>query len=133
MIDPGNAEAAAIKLAELSREIDDLERGRANLLERLNRARETLQMAGQRTARMRASVDLLCEHLRNIAMTMTELRAIEEEMNEIGMGLEENGKEATGLLFEAGSFKEALGETEDDLEHLSAFLIEGKSKRSRGH
>ncbi|MCI0486580.1 MAG: hypothetical protein L0229_08260 [Blastocatellia bacterium] len=133
MIDPGNMEAAAIRLAELSREIDDLERGRASLLERLNRAREVLQTAGQRTARMRASVGLLCEHMQNVSIALIELRAIEEEMNEIGMTLTENGKEVTGLLFEADSFKEALDETDDDLDRVSTILLEGKPRRSRGH
>ena len=133
MIDPGNVETVAIRLAELSREIDDLERGRANLLERLNRAREAMNAACQRTAAMRASLDLLCDHIRSSAVTLTELHAIEEEMNEIRTDMEENSKEARSLLFEADSFSEALDETEDDLEHLSSIFIEGKSNRSRGH
>ena len=133
MVDPGDAEALAIRLVELSREIDDLELGRMGLLERLNLAREALHLAGQRTAAMRASVDLLYEHLSNSAMALRDLRALEEEMEEAGASLEGEGKEATGLLFETESFGESLDDAEEDLERMSAILIEGTLGRSRGH
>ncbi len=133
MIDPGNAEAAAIRLAEISREIDDMEKGRAALLERLNRTRNTILSAGQRTAAMRASVDLMCDHMTNVAMAFAELRALEEEMREVGRGLADNDRETTGLLFEADSFSDTLEETEDDLDRLSAIIIEGKVRNQRGH
>ena len=67
MNDSGKTELAAIKLAELSREIGDLENGRIALLLRLDHVRARLLTAGQRTAAMRASVDLLCEHITNVA------------------------------------------------------------------
>jgi ribosome-associated translation inhibitor RaiA len=57
MTDPRIAESAAMKLAELSREIDELENGRAALLDRLDRVRSTLMVAGNRTTAMRASFE----------------------------------------------------------------------------
>lgn len=133
MADFGVTEAAAIRLAELSREVDDLETGRTSLLNRIDRLRATLVAAGQRTAAMRASVDLLCEHISNIASALAELRALEEEMRELEQGLGGNDKEATGLVFEADGLEAALDEAEDDLERVSAILIDGKTRYSRGH
>ncbi|HKY03792.1 MAG TPA: hypothetical protein VJQ56_02825 [Blastocatellia bacterium] len=133
MADFGVTEAAAIRLAELSREVDDLETGRTSLLNRLDRVRATLVAAGQRTAAMRASVDLLCEHISNIASALAELRALEEEMRELEQGLGGNEREATGLVFEADGLEAALDEAEDDLERVSAILIDGKTRYGRGH
>ena len=126
-------EAAARKLAELSREIDELENGRAALLKRIDRLRVELLSAGNRTTAMRASVDLLCEHITNVVTAMAELRAIEEEMRELGQGLVEDGQESSELSFEADSLLETLDEAEEQLERLSSIFIEGKIRQPRGH
>ena len=133
MNDSGKTELAAIKLAELSREIGDLENGRIALLHRLDHVRSRLLTAGQRTAAMRASVDLLCEHITNVASAIAELRALEEEMRELGEGLEGVGKEASALLFESDGLEETIDEADEELDKLSAILIEGKIKHPRGH
>ena len=133
MNDSGKTELAAIKLAELSREIGDLENGRIALLRRLDQVRARLLTAGQRTAAMRASVDLLCEHVTNVASAIAELRALEEEMRELGEGLEGVGKEASALLFESDGLQDTIDEADVDLDKLSAILIEGKIKHPRGH
>ncbi|MFP5263348.1 MAG: hypothetical protein ACLGJB_15710 [Blastocatellia bacterium] len=133
MTDQRTAESAAIKLAELSREIDELENGRAALLDRLDRVRGTLLLAGNRTTAMRASVDLLCEHASNVVTAMSELRALEDEMREIGGGLSDNTQASSGLSFEANSLLDSLDEAEDQLERLSSILVEGKVRPPRGH
>lgn len=133
MTDPRIAESAAMKLAELSREIDELENGRAALLDRLDRVRGTLLLAGNRTTAMRASVDLLCEHITNVVMAMAELRALEDEMRDVGGGLSDNTQASSGLSFEVNSLLDSLDEAEDQLERLSSILIEGKVRPPRGH
>src|ERR1051325_7678408 len=100
MSDPGITEATAMKLAELSRDIDELETGRAALLERLDRVRSSLIAAGNRTTAMRASVDLLWEHVTNVVVAMGELRALEEEVRDINQGLSENTQASSKLAFE---------------------------------
>jgi hypothetical protein len=122
MTDPRIPESAAIKLAELSRDIDELENGRAALLARLDRVRTMLVAAGNRTTAMRASVDLLCEHITNVVMAMGELRALEEEMRDTGQGLSENIQTSSGLSFEVSSLIDSLDEAEEQLEHLSSIL-----------
>jgi hypothetical protein len=133
MNDPRIPESAAMKLAELSRDIDELENGRAALLERLDRVRATLLVAGNRTTAMRASVDLLCEHITNVVMAMGELRALEEEMRDIGQGLSDNTQVSSGLAFEVSSLLDSLDEAEDQLERLSSILVDGKVRPPRGH
>jgi len=133
MNNSGKSDLAAIKLAELSREIGDLENGRIALLSRLDQVRARLLTAGQRTAAMRASVDLLCEHVTNVASAIAELRALEEEMRELGEGLEGVGKETSALLFESDGLQDTIDEADDELDRLSAILIEGKIKHPRGH
>ena len=133
MNDSGKSKIAAIKLAELSHEIGDLENGRIALLNRLDQIRAKLMAAGQRTAAMRASVDLLCEHVTNVASAIAELRAIEEEMRELGEGLEGVGKETSVLLFESDGLEDTIDEADEELYRLSAILIEGKIRHPRGH
>ena len=133
MNDSGKSKIAAIKLAELSHEIGDLENGRIALLNRLDQIRAKLMAAGQRTAAMRASVDLLCEHVTNVASAIAELRAIEEEMRELGEGLEGVGKETSVLLFESDGLEDTIDEADEELDRLSAILIEGKIRHPRGH
>jgi chromosome segregation ATPase len=133
MNDPRTAEATAIKLAELSHEIDELETNRALLLKRVDAMRAALLSAGNRTTAIRASVDLLCEHITNVVMALSELRALEEEINEIGQGLAGNTEDVVNLSFESDSLSDTLDEAEDELERLSSILIEGKKRHPRGH
>jgi hypothetical protein len=133
MNESGKSERAAIKLAELSLEIGDLENGRIALLNRLDQVKARLLTAGHRTAAMRASVDLLCEHATNVASAIAELRALEEEMRELGEGLEGVGKETSALLFESDGLVDTIDEADEELDRLSAILIEGKIKHPRGH
>jgi chromosome segregation ATPase len=132
MTDPRNAEAAAMRLAELSHEVEELEDSRAALLKRVDRIRATLITAGNRAMTMRASIDLLCEHLTNMVTTMAELHALEQEIQEVGRGIEENEKDSSMLSFEADSFQEMLDEAEEELERLSS-LLQGKARHTRGH
>src|SRR5215216_7834190 len=101
MTDPRNAEATAMRLAELSHEVEELEDSRAALLRRVDQIRASLMAAGNRAMTMRASIDLLCEHLTNMVTTMAELHALEQEIQEVGRGLEENVKDTSMLSFKA--------------------------------
>jgi len=126
------SETAAIRLAELSREIDELESSRAALLKRVDRTRDELLAAGDRIAAVRASVDLLCEHMADV-VSIDELRLIEDEIRDIGMGVDELGRESTRQSFESDSLRETLDEAEQELERLSEILVEGKVRNPRGH
>ena|SRR5215210_1977139 len=132
MTDPRNAEAAAMRLTELSHEIEELEDSRAALIKRVDQIRATLIMAGNRAITMRASIDLLCEHLTNMVTTMAELHALEQEIQDVGRGIEENERDSSMLSFEADSFQEMLDEAEEELERLS-LLLQGKARPTRGH
>jgi chromosome segregation ATPase len=126
------SETAAIRLAELSREIDELESSRAALLKRVDSTRDELLAAGDRIAAMRASVDLLCEHMADV-VSIDELRLIEDEIRDIGLGVDELGRESTRQSFESDSLRETLDEAEQELERLSEILVEGKVRNPRGH
>lgn len=132
MSDSTMTEAAA-KLARLSREIELLENGRAALLLRIDQMRAVLLNAGQRTAAMRASLDLVCDHVASNTMLMVEIDAIEREMRQTEEGMEHTSMEIAGYIFEARSMGETIEEAEGELERLSSILIEGKSKNPRGH
>jgi len=121
-----------MRLAELSHEIEELEDSRAALIKRVDQIRATLITAGNRAMTMRASIDLLCEHLTNMVTTMAELHALEQEIQEVGRGLEENVRDTSMLSFEADSFQEMLDEAEEELVRLSS-LLQGKSRHTRGH
>ena len=54
-------------------------------------------------------------------------------MRELGEGLEGVGKEASALLFESDGLEETIDEADEELDKLSAILIEGKIKHPRGH
>jgi chromosome segregation ATPase len=126
-------ESTAIRLAELSREIDELERGRAALLRRVIDLRDKLQESGHRTAAMRASVDLLCEHISNVTTVMEDLQVIEDELRTVSGALEDDAKAVPGVVFEAEGLQDALDEAENELERISTILINGKSRSPRGH
>ncbi len=121
-----------MRLAELSHEIEELEDSRAAMLARLDKLRAALIASGNRTTAMRASVDLLCEHFTNLMTTMTELHALEQEMQDIGREIAQSGRESSLLSFEADSLQEMLEEAEDELERLSA-ILQGKARHPRGH
>jgi len=126
------SETAVIRLAELSREIDELESSRTALLKRVESTRDEVLTAGDRIAAVRASVDLLCEHMADV-VSIDELRLIEDEIRDIGLGVDELGRESTRQSFESDSLRETLDEAEQELERLSAILVEGKARNPRGH
>lgn len=132
MSDSTMTEAAA-KLARLSRELDLLEEGRAALLLRIDKMRASLLDSGQRAAAMRASLDLVCDHVTSNTMLMVEIDAIEREMQQSEEGMAHASLEIAGYLFEARSLGEAVEEAEGELERLSSILIEGKGRNPRGH
>ncbi|HWO00311.1 MAG TPA: hypothetical protein VNS63_13695 [Blastocatellia bacterium] len=133
MSDRRPSETAAMKLAELSREIDELETGRVALLKRVEITRAALLSAGDRTAAVRASVDLLCEHLSDVVVSIDEIRLIEDEMREIEPGTDDLVRVSAGQSFETDSLTETLDEAEQELERLSSILVEGKARNPRGH
>ena len=133
MTDPRAAETTALRLAELSHEIDELESSRNALLKRVEALRSTLLTAGNRTTSMRASVDLLCEHIAGVVSAMAELRALEAEIRDMGLEMTVNSRDAVALVFEAESLRDTLDEAEDEMEQLSAILADGKARQSRGH
>ncbi len=127
------SDTAAMKLAELSREIDGLENARVALLDRVESTRAALLAAGDRTAAVRASVDLLCEHMADVAVAIDEISLLEDEIREIGPGAEDLVKITTGQSFESDGLTETLDEAEQELERLSGILVEGKARNPRGH
>ena len=133
MNDPRAAEATAIRLAELSHEIDELESSRAALLKRVEALRAALLTSGNRTTSMRASVDLLCEHISGVVTALAELRALEAEIRDMGVELNLNSRDAVNLIFEADSLRDSLDEAEEEMEQVSGILADGKGRHSRGH
>jgi chromosome segregation ATPase len=131
MKDPAIAQASVIMLAELTQEIEDLELSRQAILQRLDSLRTLLLNAGNQTTKLRASVDLLSEHMTDLAFA--EVIKLENEIRKIGLGLTNADKETSLLLFEGESLEETLADTEDDLERFSQYIIEGKPKLTRGH
>jgi chromosome segregation ATPase len=133
MQDPRTAEATAIRLAELSHEIDQLESSRAALLDRVDDLRAMLVAAGNRTTSMRANVDMLCEHITNTVLALAELRALENELRAASRALTDEGQETSRLGFESDSLSDALDEAEEEMEKLSTILIDGRARPPRGH
>lgn len=122
----------ATRLARLLRDIEELEKTRTALLQRIERSRSCLLEAGNRTAAIRASVDLLCDHLSDVA-SADEISMLENEIQETDRSLEEVRREASSQAFESDSLREMLDEGEDELERLSSILVERRSKQSKGH
>jgi len=133
MNDPRATELMAMRLADLSHEIDELDTSRASLLSRIEALRGNLVSAGNRTTAMRASVDLLREHVSNLVAAMADLRALEEEMLEIGQKLDGSANEAAKMSFESDSLIDTIDEAEEELERLSSILLDGKARHTRGH
>ena len=130
MYDARNEEQS---LARLLGDIEELERTRASLLKRVESARALLLAASDRTGTIRASAELLCDHISDEVAAEEELAMLEREMRDVERDVDQFGREAAGLTFEAESLKETLDEADDELERLSAILIERRGKPSRGH
>jgi chromosome segregation ATPase len=126
-------ENAAMRLAELSREIDELERGRIALLKRVETTRTALLSAGDRAAALRATVDLMCEHMSDVVVSIDDIHLIEDEIRELGPAADDLGRVSTGQSFESDSLTETIDEAEQELERLSEILVEGKARNPRGH
>jgi hypothetical protein len=126
-------ENAAMRLAELSREIDELERGRIALLKRVETTRTAVLSAGDRAAALRATVDLMCEHMSDVVVSIDDIHLIEDEIRELGPGADDLGRVTTGQAFETDSLTETIDEAEQELERLSEILVEGKARNPRGH
>lgn len=103
------------------------------MLARVERLREKLLAAGNRTTAMRASVDLLCDHISEMEASEMEGSMFELDIPEVQQNLEEAVADASGLGFEAESLHETLNETDHDLERLASILVERRGKHTRGH
>lgn len=123
----------ASKLARLLRDIDELEKTRTALLERVERTRSDLIAAGNRTAAIRASVDLLCDHLTDMATAAAELSLLDQEVKTVDRGIDEARKNAAGNEFESDSLRETIDEADDELERLSSILVDRRGKNPKGH
>jgi predicted nucleic acid-binding Zn-ribbon protein len=123
----------ASSLARLLRDIEELEKTRTALLQRVEGLRSGLLAAGNRTATIRASVDLLCDHLTDVATTAAEISMLDQEIQTADHGLEEARRDASGFAFESDSLQETLDEAADELERLSSILTERRGKYSKGH
>jgi chromosome segregation ATPase len=123
----------ASRLARLLRDIEELEKTRTALLQRVERTRSKLFEAGDRTAAIRASVDLLCDHLSDMVSVTDEISVLENEIQEADRNLEEVRREALGLSFESDSLRETLDEADEELQRLSSILVERRGKHSKGH
>jgi chromosome segregation ATPase len=124
---------AATNLVKLSREVDEIEAGRASLLKRLDNARADLVRAGDQTVQIRLAAGMLTEHLKSRSIAAADLRAINEEVRQLGQAMTEVTAETLGMLFEADGVMDSLGEAEEEMERLLAILVEGKGLDPKGH
>ncbi len=131
MKDPATQQATAIRLTELSHEIDNLEASRLLILDRVERLREVILKSGNRTTSVRASVDLLSEHLTDIAFA--EMIKLETHMRDLGITFDAIHQEFDSLYFETESLDYSITDLEDDLERLSHNATDDKPKYPRGH
>lgn len=120
-------------LVDLSREVDQIEAGRESLLKRLDKARADLVKAGDRALSVRVAAGMLREHMRSSAVAAADLRAISEEVRELGQSMTEVTAETLGMLFEADGLRDSIGEAEEEMERLMAILVEGKGRGPKGH
>ncbi len=123
----------ASRLARLLRDIEELEKTRTALLERVEGTRSGLLATGNRTATIHASVDLLCDHLTDVVSAAAELSMLEQEIQTADRNLDEVQREASGFAFESDSLEQTIDEAADELERLSSILVERKGKHSKGH
>ena len=120
-------------LARLLRDIEELEKTRTALLQRVDRTRADLIAEGNRTAAIRATVDLLCDHITDVVAASGEISVLEQEIRETDRTLDEAQKTATRLSFEFESFQQTLDEEDEELERLSSILVDRRGKHSKGH
>jgi len=123
----------ASRLARLLSDVEELERTRAALLNRVESARARLLAAGNRTAAIRASVDLLCDHITEVATATTELSILDQDIHDVEQSVKEAVGDTSRLGFETDSLQETLDEADEELERLSSILVERRGKHSRGH
>lgn len=121
------------RAARVAMQVDELERGRAKLLARVDVLRAELEAAAGRTAALRASAEMLGDHAAVTAAAVAEIRAIEDEARELGVSVMRMNHDSLGLIFEAESLKETLSEVEDEMDRLLSSFIEGRGKKLRGH
>jgi SMC interacting uncharacterized protein involved in chromosome segregation len=133
MVGPDKMHEGASDLVKLSHEVDELEAGRASLLQRLDKARANLIEAGERTVSVRAVADMLRDHMRSSAIAAADLRAVNEEVRELGHTMTEVTAETLGMIFEADGLRDSLGEAEEEMERLLAILVTGKGRDAKGH
>ena len=114
-------------------DLEELERTRGALLKRVETARSVLAAAGIRISTIRASAELLCDHISDTETAAEELSMLEREMHDVEQDVEQLGREGAGMTFEADSLKDTLDEADQELERLSAILVERRGKPSRGH
>ena len=130
MNDRSNEEESLLRLLG---DLEELERTRGALLKRVETARSVLAAAGSRIGTIRASAELLCDHISDSETAAEELSMLEREMHDVEQDIEQLGREAAGMTFEADSLKDTLDEADQELERLSAILVERRGKPSRGH
>ena len=130
---PARPEEAAIRLADLSHEVDELESGRADLIRRIEAVHAGLQQAGGRTSEIRASIAMVKDHLAERAAAAAELRIIRQEVFELEQSITEVSAESLGLLFDADGHQDSLSEAEEEMSALLTILIEGSARKPRGH
>jgi len=123
----------ASRLARLLSDVEELEKTRTALLSRVESARARLLATGNRTAAIRASVDLLCDHITEVATAATELSILDQEMHDVEQTVREAVRDVSGLGFETDSLQETIDEADEELERLSSILVERRGKHSRGH
>jgi len=121
------------RLLRLLGDLEELERTRGALLKRVEAVRPVLAAAGSRISTIRASAELLCDHISDSETAAEELSMLEREMRDVEQDVEQLGREAAGMTFEADSLKDTLDEADQELERLSAILVERRGKPSRGH
>ncbi len=126
-------EPEELRLDRLLGELDELDNVRAVLLERAERLRLRLLEAGDRSVGIRASVQLLCDHISNAMTEAAEIEALEQEMRGVERDVESIGRDSSGLAFESDSLQSTLEDAEQEVERLSSILVERKAKHPRGH
>jgi chromosome segregation ATPase len=131
MKDPAAQQATAIRLAEVSHELDDLEASRLLLLERIERLREKVLKSGNRATSTRAAVDLLSEHITDVAFA--EMMKLETHLRDLGIGFDSILQDFDSLHFESESLDHSISDVEDEVERVSRQMLDGKSKYPRGH
>ena len=126
-------EPEELRLDRLLGELDELDNVRAALLERAERLRVSLLEAGERSIGIRASVQLLCDHISNAMTEASEIEALEQEMRGVERDVESIERKSSGLEFESDSLQSTLEDAEQEVERLSSILVERKAKHPRGH